>query len=64
MPMVEFETTISADERPQNYALDWAATGTGFLFQYKVLIRDEPPVSDPNKLQRRREVHICNILKW
>ena len=29
MPSVEFETTISASERPQNYALDRAATGTG-----------------------------------
>jgi hypothetical protein len=29
MPSVEFEPTISAGERPQNYALDRAATGTG-----------------------------------
>jgi hypothetical protein len=29
MPPVEFEPTISADERPQNYALDYADTGTG-----------------------------------
>ena len=29
MPTVGFEPTISADERPQNYALDRAATGTG-----------------------------------
>jgi len=29
MPPVEFEPTISADERPQTYALDRAATGTG-----------------------------------
>jgi hypothetical protein len=29
MPPVEFEPTIPADERPQNYALDLAATGTG-----------------------------------
>jgi hypothetical protein len=26
---VEFEPTISAGERPQTYALDRAATGTG-----------------------------------
>jgi len=31
MPPVEFETTISAGERPQTYALDRAATGTGFI---------------------------------
>jgi len=31
MPPVEFEPTTSAGERPQTYALDRAATGTGFL---------------------------------
>ena len=29
MSPVGFEPTISAGERPQTYALDWAATGTG-----------------------------------
>jgi hypothetical protein len=29
MPPVELEPKISADERPQTYALDCAATGTG-----------------------------------
>jgi len=29
MPPVEFEPMISAGERPQTYALDRAATGTG-----------------------------------
>ena len=29
MPSVGFEPTISAGERPQTYALDSAATGTG-----------------------------------
>jgi len=29
MPQVGFESTISAGERPQTYALDRAATGTG-----------------------------------
>ena len=29
MPPVGFELTISAGERPQTYALDRAATGTG-----------------------------------
>ena len=29
MSPVEFEHTISAGERPQTYALDRAATGTG-----------------------------------
>ena len=31
MPPVGFETMISAAERPQTYALDRAATGTGVL---------------------------------
>jgi hypothetical protein len=31
MPLVGFELTISAGERPQIYALDRAATGTGFV---------------------------------
>ena len=30
MPPVGFESTISAGERPQTYALDRAATGIGF----------------------------------
>jgi len=41
MPPVEFEPKISAGERPQNYALDRAANGTGtpwildiFIFLY------------------------------
>jgi len=29
MPPVGFDPTISAGERPQNYALDRTATGTG-----------------------------------
>ena len=29
MPPARFEPTISASERPQTYALDRAATGTG-----------------------------------
>ena len=31
MPRVGFEPTISADERPKTYALERAATGTGYL---------------------------------
>jgi hypothetical protein len=31
VPPVEFKPTISAGERPQTYALDRAATGTGQL---------------------------------
>ena len=34
MPPVGFEPTTSAGERPQTYALDRSATGTGVLFLY------------------------------
>ena len=32
MPSAGFEPKISAGERPQTYALDRAATGTGLIF--------------------------------
>jgi hypothetical protein len=35
MPPVGFETTISAGERPQTYALDRAAIGTGYERVYR-----------------------------
>jgi len=35
MPPVGFQPTISADERPQTYALDRAATGTGTVTTYE-----------------------------
>ena len=31
MPLVGFEPRVSAGERPQTYALDRAANGTGFV---------------------------------
>jgi hypothetical protein len=31
MPLVEFEPTISAEERPQTHTLDHVATGTGYV---------------------------------
>ena len=34
MPPVGFETTIPANERPQTYALDRAATGIGYSFLF------------------------------
>jgi hypothetical protein len=35
MPSVGFELTISAGERPKNYALDRAATGTAVSSMYE-----------------------------
>ena len=41
MPPVGFEATISAGERPQTYALDRAATGTGGInVKYLYIIQD------------------------
>jgi hypothetical protein len=34
MPTAGFEPTISAGERPQTYALDRTATGTGSKYSY------------------------------
>ena len=66
MPPVGFEPKISAGERPQTYALDRAATGTGvnplapelfFLILahsvYKMWI-----IQEPNKLALRNKLHI------
>ena len=37
MPPVGFEPTISANERPQTYTLDRAATGTGNFYRLQIL---------------------------
>jgi len=42
MPPVGFEPTISAGERPQTYALDCAAAGTGFK---RLLIEEKEDVT-------------------
>ena len=44
MPPAGFEPTISAGERPQTFALDRAATGTGY---------ESSPKPDKNKLNRK-----------
>jgi len=41
MPPVGFEPTVPAGERPQTYALDRAATGTGRKWRYGDKIRGE-----------------------
>jgi len=46
MPSTGFEPTISADEWPQTYALDRAATGTGayeIMCEYKNMVRPDVP---------------------
>ena len=41
MPPVGFEPTISAGERPQNYLLDRAATGTDIVRVYLTFVIDK-----------------------
>ena len=38
MPPVEFEPTVSAMKRPQTYALDREATGTGLISLITLII--------------------------
>ena len=40
MPPVGFEPTIAGGERPQTYALDRAATGTGCLSLYSIEMKE------------------------
>ena len=40
MPPVGFEPTISAGERPQTYALDRAATGTGISIWKQTVVSE------------------------
>ena len=46
MPPVGFEPSVSAGERPQSYALDRAATGTGCLSQVTIWMKQ---VEDKNE---------------
>ena len=52
MPPVGFEPTISAGERPQTYALDCAATGTGLCSHWLVIYL------------RRNHVLFCLVVFW
>jgi hypothetical protein len=53
MSPVGFELTFSAGERPQNYALDRTATGTG----------ENPHVPHENPLQMSEIVVWCSVAK-
>jgi len=43
MPPLGFEITISAGERPQTYALDRAATGTGLQVKWRQTFKSDSP---------------------
>ena len=45
MPLVGFEPTISRGERPQTYALDRAATGTGTFIHVE---QNYHPIKSPD----------------
>ena len=56
MPPVGFEPRISAGERPQTYALDRAATGTGtFISRDRTCIAVKVPKQCPLVLQLKME---------
>ena len=54
MPPVGFEPTVSAGERPQTYALDRAATGTGKLYI----------LAYQNSLSKASALHHTNTLNF
>jgi len=56
MPTVVFEPTVSAGERPQTYALDRAATGTGKRAIYSNIIGDITATA--RRLTRSRRGHV------
>jgi hypothetical protein len=65
MPPVGFEPTISAGERPQTYALDRAASGTGKLTFSVFKFADAPPtysVVTIREVRRKSElsIHMVN----
>jgi hypothetical protein len=47
MPKVGVEPKISAGERPQTYALDRAATGTGIVFMLLINFKKVAPLTAP-----------------
>jgi hypothetical protein len=55
MPPVGFEPTISAGERPQTYALERAATGTGSLAFYTMFILLKLRVLAPRPAPKLKE---------
>ena len=58
MPAVGFETTITASERPQTYALDHSATGIGLTFihytKYSEIRQSKPKIYIKVKISLRR----------
>ena len=63
MPPVGFEPTISTGERLQTYALDRAATGTGYPATYNVqIILLELTAQKNGEIYKSRSSSLCNFL--
>jgi len=58
MLLVGFEPTVSAGERPQIYALDRAAIGTGFPL---VLLNVKLTVVALQKICDKKKIYVTNI---
>jgi hypothetical protein len=58
MPPVGFKPTISTGQRPQTYAFDLAATGTGMCLA--VGHHNEKGVEEPNKISQKDML----LLQW
>jgi len=61
MPPVGFKSTISVGQRPQTYALDRAATGTGMCLAVGHL--SEKHVQNPNRFSQRRDAAVAMVAK-
>jgi hypothetical protein len=59
MPPVRFEPTISADERPQTYALDRAVTGTGCGTSLRTKIKSSDFVAQRSCHAATNQVAAC-----
>ena len=62
MPPVGFEPTISAGERPQTYALDRAATGTGAVSIEENVVRSPEPGVDVSEERKKFVVKVEQLL--
>ena len=69
MPPVGFQPTISAGERPQTYALDRAATGTGYLVPLRPKYSPQHSIINATKIllgkaSRSVSISYTNVAKF
>ena len=63
MPLVGFEPTIPAGERPQTYALDRAATGIAFISKKPVIVKTVHFVDVTNAVYPLIKMHAISHLQ-